>query len=141
MLLHQNYFQHNILEAGAHWADCPWRPANNVNDTGLPEPPPYIGDKRQFMAPTFYDVSNPKLRALHRGYIRQCLDDFADTPNVIQMTSAEYSGPLEFTQFWLDTIIEWEQRNGPRCARRPERAEGRARRDPRRPGASASTST
>ncbi len=112
VLLHQDYFQHNILEAGAHWADCPWRPANNVNDTGLPEPPPYIGDKRQFMAPSFYDVSNPKLRALHRGYIRQCLDNFADTSNVIQMTSAEYSGPLAFTQFWLDTIIEWERETG-----------------------------
>jgi hypothetical protein len=109
VLLHQNYFQHNILEAGAHWSDSPWRPANNINDTGLPEPPPYIGDKRQFIAPTFYDVSNPKLRALHRGYIRQCLDNFVDTPNVIQMTSAEYSGPLEFTEFWLDTIIEWKK--------------------------------
>jgi Family of unknown function (DUF6298) len=112
VLLHENYFQHNILEAGAHWADSPWRPANNVNDTGLPEPPPYIGDKRQFMAPTFYDVTNPKLRALHRGYIRQCLDNFADTSNVIQLTSAEYTGPLEFTQFWLDTIIEWERETG-----------------------------
>ncbi len=112
VLLHQNYFQHNILEAGAHWADSPWRPANNINDTGLPEPPPYIGDKRQFMAPSFYDVTNPKLRALHRGYIRQCLENFADTSNVIQMTSAEYSGPLEFTQFWLDTIIEWERETG-----------------------------
>jgi hypothetical protein len=48
---------------------------------------------------------------LHRGYIRQCLDNFADRSNVIQMTSAEYSGPLEFTQFWLDTIIEWQREN------------------------------
>lgn len=109
VLLHQNYFQHNILEAGAHWADSPWRPANNVNDTGLPEPPPYIGDKRLFMAPNFYDLSNEKLRTLHRGYIRQCLDAFTGTSNVIQLTSAEYSGPLEFTRFWLDTIGEWEK--------------------------------
>jgi len=108
VLLHQNYFQHNILEAGAHWADCPWRPANNVNDTGLPEPPPLIGDKRIFMAPAFYDPANAKLRALHRGYIRQCLDALADSSNVVQMTSAENSGPLEFMQFWLDTIGEWE---------------------------------
>jgi hypothetical protein len=64
------------------------------------------------MAATFYDVSNPQLRVLHRGYIRQCLDAFADTSNVIQMTSAEYSGPLEFAQFWLDTIIEWQQETG-----------------------------
>jgi hypothetical protein len=112
LLVHQNYFQHNVLEAGAHWADSPWRPANNLNDTGLPEPPPYIGDKRLFMAPNFYDVSDPRRRALHRGYIRQCLDNFADSSNVIQMTSAEYTGPLEFTQFWLDTIIEWEKEKG-----------------------------
>jgi len=109
VLMHENYFQHNILEAGAHWADCPWRPANNVNDTGLPEPPPYIGDKRIFMAPLFYDVTDPRRRALHRGYIRQCLDNFADCTNVIQLTSAEFSGPLEFTQFWIDTIIEWQR--------------------------------
>jgi hypothetical protein len=109
VLLHQHYFQHNILEAGAHWADSPWRPANNVNDTGLPEPPPYIGDKRIFMAHNFYDVSNPKLRELHRGYVRHCLDALADRSNVIHATSAEYSGPLEFTQFWIDTIIEWQR--------------------------------
>jgi Family of unknown function (DUF6298) len=109
VFLNQNYFQHNILEAGAHWADCPWRPANNVNDTGLPEPPPYIGDKRMFMAPVFYDVTNPQLRRFHRGYIRQCLDNFANHGNVIQMTSAEFSGTLEFTQFWLDTIVDWMQ--------------------------------
>ena len=83
-----------------------------MNDTGLPEPPPYIGDKRIFMAPLFYDVSDPRRRALHRGFIRQCLDNFADCSNVIQMTSAEYSGPLEFTQFWLDTIIEWQHEHG-----------------------------
>lgn len=114
VLIHQNYFQHNILEAGAHWADCPWRPANNINDTSLPEPPPYIGGKRIFIAPTFYDVSDPQRRALHRGFIRQCLDNFADCSNIIQMTSGEYSGPLEFTQFWLDTIIDWEREHGKR---------------------------
>ncbi|RRN77890.1 pectate lyase, partial [Pseudoxanthomonas sp. SGD-10] len=36
VLLHQNYFQHNILEAGAHYADFPWRTANNINNTGFP---------------------------------------------------------------------------------------------------------
>jgi hypothetical protein len=109
VLFHQHYFQHNILEAGAHWADCPWRPANNVNDTGISEPPPYIGDKRIFLAHQFYDVTDSRRRALHRGYIRQCLDNFRECTNVIHMTSAEYSGPLEFVQFWLDTIIEWQR--------------------------------
>jgi hypothetical protein len=112
VLIHQSFFQHNILEAGAHWADCPWRPANNVNDTGFPEPPPYIGDKRIFLADQFYDVMNKHRRGLLRGYIRQCLDNFSDCTNVIQMTSAEYSGPLEFAQFWLDTVMEWQREHG-----------------------------
>jgi hypothetical protein len=112
VLVHQNFFQHNILEAGAHWADCPWRSANNVNDTGFPEPPPYVGDKRIFLAEQFYDVTNEHRRELYRGYIRQCLDNFSDCTNVIQMTSAEYSGPLEFVKFWLDTVIEWERERG-----------------------------
>ena len=108
-LFHQNYFQHNILEAGAHWADSPWRSANNVNEPGFPEPPPYVGDKRIFMASQFYDVGDPRRRELHRRYIRQCLDNFADCSNVVQLTSGEYSGPLAFTQFWLDTVAEWER--------------------------------
>jgi hypothetical protein len=36
LLVHQNYFQHNIIEAGAHYADFPWRTANNINNTGFP---------------------------------------------------------------------------------------------------------
>ncbi|MCK7539939.1 MAG: DUF6298 domain-containing protein [Marinilabiliales bacterium] len=38
VLIHQHYFQHNILEAGAHWADF-WRSANNINGTGIPGTP------------------------------------------------------------------------------------------------------
>ena len=45
LLFHENYFQHNILEAGAHWVDCPWRSTNNINQTGFPEPAPFAGDK------------------------------------------------------------------------------------------------
>ena len=36
LLFHENYFQHNILEAGAHWVDCPWRSSNNINETDFP---------------------------------------------------------------------------------------------------------
>lgn len=109
VLFHQNYFQHNILEAGAHWADCPWRSANNLNETGFPEPPPYAGDKRIFQAELFYDVTHPTRRKLHEGYIRQCLDNFTNNANVIQFTSAEFTGPKEFVEFWLDTIAAWER--------------------------------
>lgn len=112
LLFHENYFQHNILEAGAHWVDSPWRSTNNINDTGFPEPAPFAGDKRIFVADMFYDVSHPVRRELHRRYIRQCLDAFADNPNVIQLTSAEFTGPLHFVQFWLDVIAEWEAETG-----------------------------
>ena len=112
LLFHHHYFQHNILEAGAHWVDCPWRPVNNINYTPFPEPVPFAGDKRIFMAEQFYDEQNPVLRPLHRQYIRMCLDELKDQPNVVHLISAEYTGPLHFTRFWLQTIAEWEQETG-----------------------------
>ena len=112
VLFHQNYFQHNILEAGGHYADFPWRTANNVNDTPFPEPVFYAGDKRIFMAEQFYDVSEPAYRQLHESYIRQCLNNFDDRNNVIQFISAEYTGPLSFIEFWLDVIKDWQQETG-----------------------------
>ncbi len=35
LLFHENYFQHNKLEAGAHWVDSPWRSSNNINQTRI----------------------------------------------------------------------------------------------------------
>lgn len=112
LLFHENYFQHNIIEAGAHWVDSPWRSANNINQTGFLEPVPFAGDKRIFMAVPFYDITHPVRRELHRQYIRQCLNNFADCSNVIQLISAEYTGPLHFVEFWLDVIAEWEAETG-----------------------------
>jgi len=120
VLIQQMYFQHNILEAGAHWADFPWRPANCLQPTGFPEPPPYVGGKRIFMADAFYDVTHPLRsppaetlrRELHRTYIRHCLDVLGGNSNVIFMTGEEFTGPLAFVQFWLETIREWQQETG-----------------------------
>ncbi|MBR5850300.1 MAG: pectate lyase [Alistipes sp.] len=112
VLFHQNYFQHNILEAGAHWVDSPWRSTNNINNTGFPEPTNFAGDKRIFVAQMFYDVEHPVRRALHRNYIRMCLDHFAENRNVVHLISEEYTGPLHFTQFWIDCIAEWEAETG-----------------------------
>lgn len=109
VLIHENYFQHNIIEAGAHYADFPWRTANNINQTGFPEPVPFAGDKRIFMAEQFYDITNPARRAIHRAYIRQCLDNFTSNSGVVQLIGAEFTGPLHFVQFWVDVIKEWEQ--------------------------------
>jgi hypothetical protein len=108
LLVYQHYFQHNIIEAGAHYADFPWRPANNINNTGFPEPVPYAGDKRIFMAEQFYDETHPVRRALHRSFIRQCLNNFADNNGVVHTISEEFTGPLHFVNFWIDVIKEWE---------------------------------
>ncbi len=112
LLFHEHYFQHNILEAGAHWVDCPWRPVNNINGTDFPEPVPFAGDKRIFIAEQFYDEQSDVLRPLHKQYIRMCLDQLKDQPNVVHLLSAEYTGPLHFTRFWLETIAEWEAETG-----------------------------
>src|SRR5436190_12449571 len=114
VLVHQMYFQHNILEAGAHWVDSPWRPANCLQPTGFPEPPPFEGGKRIFMADAFYDVSHPVRRDLHRAYIRHCLDALAGSANVLHLTSAEFTGPRHFVEFWLDTVAEWQAETGKR---------------------------
>jgi hypothetical protein len=100
------------LEAGAHWVDCPWRTANNINHTPFLEPVNFTGDKRIFTATLFYDITNPTLRELHRQYIRQSLDAFKGQPNVIHSIGEEFTGPLHFVEFWLDVIAEWEQENG-----------------------------
>jgi hypothetical protein len=112
VLVNQNYFQHNIIEAGAHWADFPWRPANNVNNTGFPEPPPYAGDKRIFLAEQFYDENHPVRRPLHEAFIRKCLDNFSSNNGVIQYISEEFTGPFHFVRFWLQTIQKWENETG-----------------------------
>ena len=122
LLFNQHYFQHNILEAGAHWVDCPWRPVNNINysatATGeqgeypFPEPVPFAGDKRIFLAEQFYNEQNPVLQPLHRQYIRMCLDQLKDQSNVVHLISAEYTGPYHFTKFWLETIAQWEAETG-----------------------------
>jgi len=112
LLVHANYFQHNIIEAGAHYADFPWRTANNINNTGFVEPVNYAGDKRLFYAEQFYDLSNPVRRELHKKYIRQCLDNFKDNNGVIQLIGEEFTGPTHFVKFWLDVIKEWEKETG-----------------------------
>ena len=112
-LVSEHYLQHNIIEEGAHWADYPWRSANNVNDPGFAELTYYQADKRVFMAEQFYDVEhNARLAGYHRKYIRKQLDAVARYHNVIHHIGTEYTGPLHFMRFWLDCIAEWEQDHG-----------------------------
>lgn len=112
LLFNGLYMQHSVLEAGAHYADFPWRPANNVNNVGIPEPVFYAGDKLIYVAEQFYDVANPGRAVLHRTYMRNVLSELADRPNLILFLSEEYTGPLAFVQFWLDVVAEWKQETG-----------------------------
>jgi hypothetical protein len=111
ILIHQNYFQHNIIEAGAHYVDFPWRTANNINHVGFPEPVNFAGDKRIFMAEQFYDTTVATRNAIHKKYIWQCLDNFSKNNGVIQLIGEEFTGPLHFVQFWIDAIRSWEKLN------------------------------
>ena len=113
VLVNEMYFQHNIIESGAHWVDSPWRPVNNINGTKFTEPPPFTGDTIK-MADAFYDLSDPAYRALHRAYIRHHLDVLGAETNVIHTLTAENSGPLHFMQFWLDVVAEWRRETGRR---------------------------
>ncbi len=112
VLINQMFFQHHLLEDVAHWMDVPWRVTNALQDVGLPEPPPTFSRKRIVIANIYYDVTQPRVRELHRGLIRHYLDSLADNLNVIHVIGEEFSGPLSFVLFWVDTIAEWEAETG-----------------------------
>ena len=112
LLIQDHYLQHNIIEEGAHWADYPWRSANNINELGFPENTYYAGDKRVFMADLFYDVRNERLASFHRQNIRKYLDELGGNTNVIHHLGAEFTGPAHFVKFWLDVIGQWEKEHG-----------------------------
>lgn len=104
VLLHKYHMQHALLETPAHYVDFPWRPVNCIQDTGMPDRIP--------AANVFYDVTHPVRRELHRLYIRRCLEALGHCSNVIHLVGQEYTGPRAYQEFWLDTIVEWEQETG-----------------------------
>ncbi|NDW12262.1 pectate lyase [Bacteroides sp. 214] len=112
LLIQDHYLQHNIIEEGAHWADYPWRTANNINNLEFPENVFYAGDKRVFMANHFYDTTHAERRKYHILNIRKHLDELGDHNNVIHHLGLEYTGPAHFIRFWLDVIRAWEQETG-----------------------------
>jgi hypothetical protein len=102
------YNTHNVLEIGPHWIDYAWRPANNINNTGLPEPPPFKPHNRNDVGNEFYSTTNAELRQLHRAYMLHTFDELGGQPNVIFGIAYQYAGPLEFEQFFQDVAREWE---------------------------------
>jgi hypothetical protein len=115
ILYHHFYNHHNLVEAAAHWADFPWRPANCLQETGFSEPPPYTNNGTRIgLVGQFYDISHPVRREMHRLYIWHGLDALADQPNVVHTLGFQFAGPLSFQQFFLDTVAEWEASRGKR---------------------------
>jgi hypothetical protein len=112
VLYHNLYNTHNVLEIPPHWVDYPWRPANNINDTGLPEPPPIEPGDHVHVANQVYDVSRPVRRALHRAFILRTLDELAEARNLFFCLGFQFAGPLSFQEFFEDTVAEWEKRTG-----------------------------
>ncbi len=108
---HNLYNTHNLLEILPHWVDYPWRAVNNVNGTGLPEPPPIEGTNNIHVANDVYDITNPVRRALHRAFILHELDELAGVKNIFFSLGAQFSGPLAFQEFFQDTVGEWEKKN------------------------------
>lgn len=108
---HSMYNTHNVLEIGAHWADYPWRPANNINDTGLPEPPPLEPNNRLHLGNQFYSTAHPGLKKLHEAYINHVLDELAGYKNILFNLGYQFVGPLDFQKFFLRTVAAWEKRN------------------------------
>jgi hypothetical protein len=114
LVLHHNmYNTHNLLEIEPHWVDYPWRSVNNINGTGLPEPPPLEqpGNKLH-VANAVYDVSDPVKRALHRAFFLHELDELGGVRNLFFSLGAQFAGPLAFQEFFQDTVAEWEARTG-----------------------------
>ena len=108
VLYHSLYNSHNFLESLAHWVDFPWRPVNCINETGMPEPPPFDGNNSIHLADQFYNTDHEGRRKLHRDYIRHSLNELGHSPNVVFSLAWQFSGPLVFQEFFLDTIAEWE---------------------------------
>lgn len=116
IFVYQAYDNHNVQEAAAHWAEYAWRPANNINEVGFPEPPQWENatQSRHHIADQFYDVTNAKRRGLHDLYINHILDVLGDSPNFVLTLGYQFAGPLPFQQYFIDTVAAWEKKHGKR---------------------------
>lgn len=105
------YNTHNLLEYLTHWVDYPFRAVNNINETGLTEPSPIEPWARFHGGNQFYNPANPSLAKLHRAYIFHVLDELGNANNIIFNLGGEFSGPLQFQRFFMNTVSEWEKQN------------------------------
>lgn len=108
VFLYSLYDTHNLLEYLTHWVDYPFRGVNNTNQTGLDEPVPAEPWARFHGANQVYNAADPVLAKLHRAYIFQVLDELGSFRNVLFNLAGEFSGPLSFQRFFLQTVADWQ---------------------------------
>ncbi|MBE7170861.1 MAG: hypothetical protein INR73_09740 [Williamsia sp.] len=111
VLYYNLYDTHNLLEYVTHWVDYPWRSVNNLNGTPLPEPLPAEPWARLHLGNQFYNTDQPLMRQLHQAYIFHVLDELGSASNIIFSLGIQFSGPLAFQRFFLQTIADWEQQH------------------------------
>ena len=112
IVIYELYNTHDVLEIQPHYIDFPWRPANNINDTGLQEPPPFEPHNTNNIGNQFFSANYAPLRALHRAYMLHTFDELGDQPNVLFSMAYQYAGPLAFEQFFQDVAAEWSAKHG-----------------------------
>ena len=112
LVIYELYNTHDVLEIQPHYIDFPWRPANNINDTGLQEPPPFEPHNTNNIGNEFFSADYGPRRELHRAYMMHTFDELADQPNVIFSMAYQYAGPLAFEQFFQDVAAEWSAKHG-----------------------------
>lgn len=111
VLFHSLFNTHNLLEIAPHWCDYPARPVNCVNATQLPEPMPLEPRGRIHLANEYYSIKDTALIRLHRLYIEKVLDELGGYENIYFCVGFQYSGPLDFLEFFHQTVADWEKKS------------------------------
>ncbi len=77
--------------------DChPFNPNNNVNGLSLPTSGGGV--------PSFYSLSNSKLKSLQEAYVAKMISETSGYPNVIYEICNEYTGPWDWEKHWIDFV-------------------------------------
>ena len=111
VMFHSLFNTHNVLEIAPHWCDYPARPANCINPTMLPEPMPLEPRGRLHVGNEYYSVKDTALLHLHTLYINKVLDELGKFDNILFCVAFQYSGPLDFLEYFHRTVSDWEKRN------------------------------
>lgn len=78
------------------WNYHPFNPNNNVNGLSLPTSGGAV--------PSFYSLSNAKLKSIQEQYVAKMIAETSGYPNVVYEICNEYTGPWDWEKYWIDFI-------------------------------------